>query len=159
MNISEPKDLSVYSLVNNTDNTVSLSLSGGAQYSIQLNGINYTTTENSITLPLVEGDNHLTVTTDKMCQGAYQTVINILKRIIPFPNPFDNSISVDLGTQKISNTNFEVRDISNGILIYSKQFSNQSGVVQLDLGGIKQGLYALHITMDNTERIFKIIKK
>jgi len=157
--ITEPKDLAVYSVINNTDKTVSLSLSGGTLYTIQLNGTNYTTSANSITLPLQEGNNPLVVTTDRMCQGSYKTVINILKAIIPFPDPFESEISVDLGTQKIANAYFEVHSIGDGQLVYAKQFFNQSGVVQLELNGLKQGVYALHITLDNTEKIFKIIRK
>jgi GH25 family lysozyme M1 (1,4-beta-N-acetylmuramidase) len=159
LKITEPQPLSVYSVINNTNNTVNLSLSGGNTYNIQLNGVNYTTTESNITLPLQIGNNKLTVTTDKLCQGNYSTVIKILKAIVPFPEPFDNTLSIDLGLEQINSALFEVHNTDDGKILYSKQFVNQAGVVQLDLSNLREGVYILHIKLDKIERVFKIIKK
>ncbi|MBS1524450.1 MAG: hypothetical protein JST19_02310 [Bacteroidetes bacterium] len=157
--ITEPKDLSVYSTVNEDHNTLSLLLKNGETYFIQLNGITYTTSNNSITLPLRDGSNELSVTTDKLCQGTYKTVIDLLKKIIPFPDPFDNTLSINLGNGPITSALFEVHNTANGKILYSKRLANQSGVVQLELGGLTEGVYALYIKLDNIQRIYKIIKK
>jgi type IX secretion system substrate protein/HYDIN/CFA65/VesB family protein len=159
LTIDQPKDLSVYSTVNDIDNTVTLLLNNGNTYNIQLNGIAYTTTNNNITLPLKEGDNQLSVTTDKPCQGTYQNVINILRKIVPYPDPFDNILSINLGDEQIDNVLFEVHDMGIGRILYTKQMANQAGVVQLDLSSLQEGVYALYIKADNIQRIYKIIKK
>jgi hypothetical protein len=157
--VEQPKDLSVYSTTNDIDNTVTLLLNNGENYFIQLNGVTYTTSNNSITLPLKKGSNQLTVTTDKLCQGTYQTVFNLLRRIVPFPDPFDDVLSVNLGKEPVANALFEVHNTADGKVLYTKQMINQSGVVELDLSGLREGVYALYIKLDNIQRIYKIIKK
>jgi len=156
--ISEPKDLSVYSTINNADNTISLALSGGTQYNIELNGKQYTTTDNSITLPLARGNNDLTVTTDKLCQGVIQKLINISGIMAPYPNPFQNSLSLNLGDKVINNVAVEIQNLADGKLVYARQFVNQSGVLKLDLSDLRAGVYVLQLSMDNSQKIFKILK-
>ncbi|MBS1524388.1 MAG: T9SS type A sorting domain-containing protein [Bacteroidetes bacterium] len=53
----------------------------------------------------------------------------------------------------------EIHDVSDGKLMYSQQFGNQSGVLQLNVAGLQYGVYVLHLKMNNTEKIFKIIKQ
>ncbi|HVS93329.1 MAG TPA: T9SS type A sorting domain-containing protein [Mucilaginibacter sp.] len=159
LTVDQPKALSVYSTINDIDKTVTLMLNNGASYFIQLNGVSYTTTNNSITLPLKDGDNALSITTEKLCQGTFQSVINLLKKIVPFPDPFENMLSVNLGNEPVAHAFFEVHDMGEGKILYTKQMNNQLGVVQLDLSNLKEGVYALYIKLDNTQRIYKIIKK
>jgi YVTN family beta-propeller protein len=158
--VTEPKDLSVYSTVNITGaNSITLALSGAGQYTINLNGTIYTTTSSSVTLPLKIGSNNLVVTTDKLCQGSVEKVINILGNIVPYPDPFTSTLNLNLGDTNISNVTVDIHNVPEGIQVYSKQFVNQSGVLQLDLSGLKSGVYSLHLVMDGTERILKIQKK
>jgi hypothetical protein len=157
--ISEPKDLSVYSTINNANSTISLALNGGTQYNIALNGQQYTTTDNSITLPLVKGDNDLTVTTDKLCQGIIQKLINISGVLAPYPNPFQNVLEVNIGDKPMNNVMVKIQNVTDGRVVYSKQFANQSGVLRLDLSNLMEGAYVLQLSIDNSEKIFKILKK
>lgn len=157
--VTEPKDLSLYAVVNDGANTVNLLLDGGAQYNINLNGALYTTSDNTITLPLTEGNNLLTVSTDKLCQGTIRRIINISGKINPYPVPFQNTLNLNLGNTPVSNVTVEIHNATDGKLVYSKQYSNQSGVIQLDVSALNNGVYALHLSMDNAEKIFKIIKK
>lgn len=156
--ITEPQDLSVYSTVN-SDNTLTLALNGGNRYNIQLNGISYNTTDNSITLPLAVGNNELIVTTDRLCQGTWQKVVNASGKITPYPVPFQNTLNLNLGDINISSVSIAINDVSNGRLVYSKQFVNQSGVLQLDVTNLNNGVYVLHLLMNKAEKVFKIIKK
>lgn len=156
--VSEPKDLSVYSVIN-SDNSLTLALSGGTQYNIQLNGQTYTTTDNSITLPMAAGNNDLTVTTDRLCQGSYNRLINISGNILPYPDPFQNTLSFNIGNAAVNNVNVEIHNVADGKLVFTKQYVNQSGVLELDLTNLQGGVYALHLSMDNTEKIYKIVKK
>ena len=157
--ISEPKDLSVYSTVNDATKTITLAMTGGNQYNIQLNGVNYQTTQSSMTLALADGNNDLTVTTDKLCQGTLQKVINISGKISPYPVPFQNTLYLNLGNTVSNNVAIEIHDVSSGKKVYSKGFGSQSGVLKLDLTSLDYGVYVLHLTMDNTEKIFKIFKQ
>jgi len=157
--VTEPKDLSLYSTVNEAANNVNLVLDGGAQYNFNLNGIVYTTTNSAITLPLTAGNNVLTVTTDKLCQGTVTKIINISGKITPYPVPFQNTLNLNLGNTAVSNVTVEIHNTTDGKLVYSKQYINQSGVIQMDVSALSNGIYALHLSMDNSEKIFKIIKK
>jgi hypothetical protein len=156
--IDEPKDLSLYSSVN-PDNTITLALSGGNRYNIQLNGNMYATADSSITLPLVQGNNDLIVTTDKLCQGTIRKLINNSGNLIPYPNPFQDILNLNLGNATVTNVQVEISDVVDGKLVYSNKYINQAGVLQLDLNGLKSGVYVLHLSMDNKEKIFKLIKK
>ncbi|BAU52453.1 FG-GAP-like repeat-containing protein [Mucilaginibacter gotjawali] len=157
--VSEPKDLSLYSTVNEAANNVNLVLDGGERYNINLNGVVYTTTNSAITLPLTAGNNVLTVTTDKLCQGTISRIISISGKINPYPVPFQNVLNLNLGNANIGNVTVEIHNTTDGKLVYSKQYNNQSGVIQLDVSALGNGIYALHLSMDKSEKIFKIIKK
>jgi hypothetical protein len=156
--ITEPADLSVYSTIN-TDNTLTLSLGGGSQYNITLNGNAYTSTNSSINLPLIAGNNNLQVSTDKLCQGTIQKVINYSTEIVPYPVPFQGTLNINLGNTPIANTSIIINDASNGQIVFTHRYVNQSGVVQLDLGTLKSGVYGLHVVMGSAEKAFKIMKQ
>ena len=156
--ITEPKDLSVYATVAPA-NSVNLQLDGAAQYHVSLNGVLYTTKNNSITLPLTNNSNELIVTTDAICQGVFQKVINITNNNTPYPNPFQSTLNVNIGSQNIDRLNIEVHSLSDGKLVFTKQYTAQSGVVQLDLSGLKTGMYALHVSSKQLEKVFKVLKQ
>jgi len=157
--ITEPKDLSVYSTVNNVNNTITLALNGAAQYNVELNGKQYTTSDNLITLPLVKGTNDLTVTTDKLCQGVIQKLINISGVLAPYPNPFQNTLDLNIGDKNVNNVAVQIQNVTDGRTVYSKQFANQSGVIRLELSYLMEGNYILQLDMDNSLNVFKILKK
>ena len=156
--IAEPKPLSVYSTINNNSGTINLALDGGGEYHVQLNGETLTTSATSITLPLKTGNNSLLVTTDKLCQGTFSKLINVSGRYEPYPNPFQNTLNLNLGNTNISRILVEIRSANDGRVVYSAQYANRSGVLQLDLSKIQNGVYAIHLSMDNVLKIFKIVK-
>lgn len=157
--VSQPADLAVYSVVNADTKELNLRLSGGSRYNIELNGQQFTTTAGSISLQLKEGTNRLSVTTDKFCQGTYEKLINISGKMVPYPDPFQSTLNLNLGIQNVSRVLVEVHSASDGKLVFSRQFTNQSGVLQLDLGNLEKGIYALRLVLDNNEKIFKILKQ
>jgi len=157
--ITQPADLSVYSTIDAENKTITIALTGGDKYNINLNGHYYSTTESTVTLPLVEGNNDLVVSTDKVCQGTVERLINISGQITPYPVPFQNTLNVNIGLNNVSNASVEIRNVTNGNVVFSKQYVNQSGVLQLDVSGLSNGIYALHLLMDQSEKVFKIIKQ
>jgi hypothetical protein len=157
--ITEPKDLAVYATVNKTVNTVSLSLAGGENYTVKLNGTEYQTSSSSITLPLSRGSNKFSVTTDKLCQGSVEQIIDLSGITAPYPNPFQDALYVNLG-ESISNLAIiNIFNVTSGRIVLSQKFNNQSGVVRLDTSSLQSGVYTLNLSLDNKLSTFKIIKK
>jgi hypothetical protein len=155
--ITEPKDLAVYTAVNTKNNSVTLNLAGSASYNISLNGVNTTTTSSNVTLLLNKGNNNIAVTTDLPCQGVIEKQINLSDDPLPYPNPFVNRLSVNLGAYNVTNAAINIYNL-NYTRVYSKQLTNISGVVQLDVSDLDRGIYVLKLTTDKTEKVFKIIK-
>ena len=155
---TEPKDLSVIPSIRYSTNSMTLSLSGGENYYISLNGILYTTTDNSIDLPLQYGNNTLSVTTDKPCQGSFEKDISLSNSMIPFPNPFQGTLSINLGTDILKNLTVRLYSV-NGELVYTKQCGNLSGMLQLNLRDLANAVYILKLSTDDDEKIFKILKR
>jgi len=69
--ISEPLDLSVTSKVSQSNKNVTLTMSGSEEYTIVLNGTEFTTNEENLTLQLNEGANNISVKAKKDCQGEF----------------------------------------------------------------------------------------
>ncbi|SEP01751.1 Por secretion system C-terminal sorting domain-containing protein [Mucilaginibacter gossypiicola] len=157
--ITEPADLSVYSTVNTNLNTVNLQLNGGSSYNVNLNDVVYTTTNSQITLPLITGANKLSVTTDKLCQGIFEKIINLDTRIIPYPNPFQNVLNINTGSGNINKISATIYNVVDGKTVYTNQYNNQSGILQMDLSTLPSGVYSLNLMMDGKAKSFKILKK
>ena len=157
--IAQPAPLSVYSTVDAGNKSVSLALSGADAYNISLNGTIYNTTDSTITLPLTDGNNDLIVSTDRLCQGSVEKLINISGDISPYPVPFQNTLNINLGLNNINNVSVQIHSLPGGGLVFSKQYVNQSGVLQLDLTSLSIGIYSLYLSMDQSEKIFKITKQ
>ncbi|HEY4149249.1 MAG TPA: IPT/TIG domain-containing protein [Chitinophagaceae bacterium] len=156
LSITEPQDLSVYAIINKTDNTVMLSLQGGSSYSIRLNNNTYITNDQSITLPLEHGQNKLSVTADKICQGTFEQTIN--SSPVPYPNPFQQTLNLDMGNKALSGM-ISIYSATEGNLKFRQAFNNQTGALTLNLSGLGLGVYSLHLNIDNKESIYKIIKQ
>ena len=108
--ITEPEDLAVLSRIDTSRSLLSLELSGGINYTIDLNGIITNTTESEIMLTLAQGINHLKVTTDKDCQGIYRETINNSSQMIVYPNPIvsENNLNILTGDTTIKNLYVEL---------------------------------------------------
>lgn len=156
--ITEPKDLTVYSTINRTLNTVNLQLSGASLYNVDLNGTLYTTSQNQLILPLISGTNKVLITTDKLCQGVVEKNI-VINDYIPFPNPFTGTLSVNIGNAISKQVQVNVYNVVTGKEVYANSYTNQSGIVKMDLKGLGSGLYYLILNLDNTISSFKILKK
>lgn len=159
VNVTEPKDLAVYATVNNVQNNVTLQMDGGTNYTINLNDKIYTTTQNVITLPLSAGNNKLVVTTDKLCQGVIERVINLSKDIKPFPNPFQGILNVNLGSNTVKNVQVNVVNSVDGKSVYSNRYTDKTGVLEFDLSGLPSGVYYLNLSLDDKTQGYKIIKR
>ena len=155
--ITEPKSLAVYAAVNNTVQSLSLTLEGGSTYYVTLNGTTTTTTAGNITLSLRNGVNDVTVATDKSCQGIYQKRFDLSTGILAYPNPFTSTFNVNLGSAEIPSATIELFKITGG-KVYSKQFTNTSGTVQIEPQNLSPGVYMLRVKTGQTEKTLKVVK-
>ncbi|TSD64003.1 T9SS type A sorting domain-containing protein [Inquilinus sp. KBS0705] len=157
--VTEPKDLSVYSTVNKTLNNINLQLDGGSTFNITLNDVNYTTTQKEITLPLLVGTNKIRITTDNLCQGVVEKTITLNDKVKPFPNPFTNILYVNIGNAKTNKVQVKIVSVLDGKQTYSNSYTNKSGILELDLSALANGVYYLSLNLDDKQSGYKIIKK
>ena len=159
VNLTEPKDLSVYANIDKPGNVVELVLNGGDTYNIKLNDKVYNTTAGVITLPLAHGINKLSIGTDKLCQGVVEKLIDLSDAIIPYPNPVRNVLNINLGNTVVNSAAIFISSINGGRLLYKKEFINPYGLLQVDLTDFNYGVYLVRLILDNKESIYKITKQ
>ncbi|MDT0606895.1 thrombospondin type 3 repeat-containing protein [Croceitalea rosinachiae] len=157
--ITEPDALSVSSKISSLKSEVVLSLKGGKQYLIELNGEAYVTSENEITLPLDKVENILSVRTDKECQGTYEETIVLSDKILVYPNPVSSqSLNIYLGSDEFTEVRASIFSI-DGRQVMGNFYSPNSGYINMNISGLTQGIYILNIKTDNTLLNYKIVRK
>ncbi|HZY38962.1 MAG TPA: FG-GAP-like repeat-containing protein [Mucilaginibacter sp.] len=156
--LSEPADLSAYSVVNNEKQTADLHLSGGVSYTIQVNDQTYQTNQSDYTVPLQKGNNKLTITTDKECQGVFIQRITIGNTMVIYPNPFVAGVQIDVGDSQAPAGMVEIVDVL-GRNVFKDNITNDYGKLNMDLSQLKSGFYVVTLTIDNTKSVYKLWKK
>ena len=156
--IVEPKDLSVYATVNQTDNTVLIKMDGGTNYVVNLNGTDYKTSASELTLALQKGNNELQVTTDKLCQGLISKRITLSNGIVFYPNPFSDGVTIDVGESQAKTAKVSIVNIY-GKTVYNATLPNNYGKVKADLSALDNGEYVVKLELDNVQSVFKILKQ
>jgi len=73
----------------------------------------------------------------------------IANRAAAFPNPFDDLIYASLGDKVVK----------NATVVYKQTFTNQFGIVRLNLATLKLGVYILKVLADDQLLTFKMTKK
>ncbi len=156
--IGQPKDLSVYMAVNETAREVTLSMSGADRYYVALNDATITTSNSQLTLDLKNGVNEIMVTTDKACQGAVTKRVSLDANNMAYPNPFHNTIRLDLGAGTVKKGIVTIYNLE-GKAVYAREFANQSGAISLNVSMLQAAPYVLKLTADNEVSVFKIMKR
>jgi hypothetical protein len=157
--ITEPKDLSIYATVSSANNSVDLQLGGANKYFIQLNNSTYQTSASSINLPLSAGENKLTVTADKECQGIFKKTLYGPLNINAYPNPVDRILNVKIPVIAQKSVDVELMNLSGQIMLQNT-YINDNGTIELNLEKLIPGLYILKLsTGDGNKSILKIIKR
>lgn len=158
LEITEPEDLVVQSKIDDFSKKISLKLKGSTSYKINLNGFSFTTSKNSISLPLENGENKIEVKGDTDCQGVYSEDFLIGSEIIGYPNPFNSQFNIDLGVDPSNNAKIQIYS-SVGTLVYSNEHNVKQGKIKLDTSFLNNGLYLLSVKTENSIKNIKIIKQ
>ena len=157
--VTQPEDLSVSSKVASSGKSVTLSLQGGTAYTVELNGIVYSTAASSITLPLDEIENTIKVSTDQWCQGVFEETILVSSEVMVYPNPIKTGdLVITIGASIDSKAQVQLFTL-NGIKVLEKELSIVSEKAYLNVDGFASGVYMLNVRANGSITSFKIIKK
>ncbi len=157
--IVEPEDLSVSSKLNSLDNKVTLNLSGGTIYTINLNKTVYQTRQSEITLPLSMVENTLSVSTDKACQGVYEEKIILTSELFIYPNPIaSGDLNIYLGNSNSEQVEVSLFDL-NGRTVFKKKYEPINNEVQFNVDVLSKGIYLLNVRTNTSLTNYKIIRK
>jgi len=161
INITEPESLAVRSEVSTVSNKVTLNLFGGKNYTIDVNGKIFRTSESSITLPLKHIENKILVKTDKDCQGIYEETILTSTDVFIYPNPIsEGDLQIRLGKVANETSSVEVSLFTmNGSRLFRKEYPTQNESISFNVDSLTKGVYILNIKNDRTLLTYKIIRK
>ena len=156
--INEPDPLTVYTIQNPMEQTVTFQLSGGDSYSILHNGITTQTSKSEHTVSLKKGQNKVIITTGIECQGYFEASYLNSHEVTYSPNPFNDVLNITVGgadRQILVEVN-----APDGRLVQQENIflSNFNRSFQLNTAHYNQGTYYIKISGENTLRSFKAIK-
>lgn len=158
VNVTEPSDLAVLSEYNQSGKNLVLSLFNGDIYNIHFNEELIVTKEKQVTLSLKQGVNSITVTTDKDCQGVYKKQINLNDDIIVYPNPFEDVLYLNLGSDSSAYAQVSIYD-STGKLMLDRISEVYKKTLMINAEFLQSGIYHVVLKTENAENNFKIVKK
>ena len=157
--VEQPESLSVTGKLDRSAKSVTLKMSGGAQYFITLNNESFTTTEQEIQLKLTADVNAISVTTDQDCQGKYNGEFLLNDGMTVYPNPVvDRNLNIYLPASTPSDVLLKIGTL-DGQTVFSDNSKVEGGRVTIDTGPIATGMYVVYITTGTTTMTQKIIIK
>ncbi|GAA4296492.1 discoidin domain-containing protein [Aestuariibaculum suncheonense] len=158
LNISEPQDLTVFARYDADTKSLDLSMFNGETYNITLNGKTMTTSKSNLTLDLKSGENTIEVTTEKECQGMFSKSIMLSDDILVYPNPFEDQVFINLGSQDAEMAHIRIFDVT-GKLVLDRVLKAENQTIQVDASFLKAGLYQVVLRTEHSENNFKVAKK
>ena len=154
----EPLGVNLESQV--TEDVILLGLSGSSSYTVELNGIAQTITEENITLSLEQGENVLRVTTEKECQGSFERVIQVGSDGFVYPNPVgDTDLTIYIGQNESRLVQLSIFDSSGSDIRVQNLETDANGYLRTNISGLSQGVYFLTVTTLKSIKHYKIIKE
>ncbi|MEP2237712.1 MAG: T9SS type A sorting domain-containing protein, partial [Maribacter sp.] len=158
--VTEPETLKVGTDIDESGKSVSLSLKGGDSYFITLNGTDYSTTENKITLPLSKMTNTIEVKTNIDCQGVFKDeILTTYESVTIYPNPIEQGdVTILLPNDSAPEVLLTLFSQS-GIRVREKLEKISNRTAKLNMDGLAPGVYTIIITTENQNNMHQIIKK
>lgn len=157
--ITQPQDLSVMK-VKSAENIVQYSMTGGKQYYVSVNDITQTASDSTLTIPLQNGKNRISIWTDKLCQGKYEETIyfNDSGKISIFPNPTDGLINIEIPNNE-EKVMVEVSTL-NGVIVLQQIIAVPANkLVTINATSLATGLYTVRISGSTLHSTIKMVKK
>ncbi len=158
--ITEPEELSVFAKVDSKSKTIEVTLNGGSNYEVSLNGKTMITSENLLNLSLKPGINELKVSTDIPCQGTYEkTIIVPFEEAILYPNPVKRGEVLYLTTADIDQPELKISVYTEtGSELISGTFNNpEEKRVEIDVKYLPRGVYFLYVETVNVQKSYTFI--
>ena len=75
-----------------------------------------------------------------------------------YPNPVINNLTVDLGKLNENIVYVQIYTVS-GIILMDQERSATDGKLKLEMGGLQPGVYILKVTVGNTIKALRFVKK
>ncbi|NJW52095.1 thrombospondin type 3 repeat-containing protein [Salinimicrobium oceani] len=155
--IEGPTPLAAYSTVNYANNTMSLSLDGASQYTIELNGKVITTSNSKVVLELKTGMNRFSVTTDSECQGSYQDEVFLSEEVVLYPNPTMGDLRAYINGID-GEINVSIMDTRGQKYMSKKMDIPSNRIIELNLTEYREGVYFLLLKSASVNKTLKVIK-
>ncbi|WP_152286209.1 T9SS type A sorting domain-containing protein [Flavicella marina] len=158
LTVVKPSTLQVKSEVLKNSNVANLKLSGAELYRIEVNNTTYMTDESEIKIPLTSGENKISVTTNKDCQGQHIETIALSNAQLYLSNPVSDMLH-------ISALNFTDNEVFYQIYATTGSIE-KTGTTQLldnnfyiDVTSLSSGIYIVNFSSKNHKIQSKFIKK
>ncbi|HEX9514402.1 MAG TPA: FG-GAP-like repeat-containing protein [Puia sp.] len=161
VNITQPKDLSVFSVIAPRGGLLTVTLDGSNVYTINFNGTSFQTSASNITLPLQAGPNTISVQTPLACQGTITRTFFIptdSTGIKLIPNPAATMANLYLpGTD--TQVQIEVLSLDGKKVEWPRTYTvGTDRSVQLNVSHYTNGLYLVHVQGATLNASIKLIK-
>ena len=159
MTIVEPQPLTVYSITDPSNNSVTFNLEGGSVYNITHNGMTTQTRESTYTISLKAGNNTIDINTGIGCQGEFGTTYFNSSPVDLAPNPFKSSLKLFIGgdDEAVSVSVFSMS--GNQILRMDKVLEFGSRILEINTTSLNSGSYIIKINGATTQQSFVAIKQ
>ncbi|SNR28624.1 Por secretion system C-terminal sorting domain-containing protein [Maribacter sedimenticola] len=136
-------------------------VSGSKNYEVLVNDKLYTYQFNDLSnqelsFPLDKGINHISIETDKICQGTFSEHLIINKAILS-PNPVAETLRVE-GLDTMNNAQVLIANL-NGVTALHTTSVISNGIFSMDISNLDPGVYMLTILENEKEINLKFVKK
>jgi len=162
--------LQVATQLNDTAKTLTLNLSGGTIYFVDANGTVVSTTDDALTIDLIENVTAVRVTTDVECQGIFEQTFTLSELEVEeeeetqqdisviYPNPFNEVISLSFPNSNDGDQiEIGIYTIS-GVQLSAQLYEVQNNAVTIDTGILADGIYLVRLKLGDSLRTFKLVK-
>tara|TARA_B100000686_G_C16806904_1_gene992038 strand:- start:19196 stop:28231 length:9036 start_codon:yes stop_codon:yes gene_type:complete len=159
LTITEPDPLSVYSITDPGNNSVTFNLEGGTVYTIIHNGIATQTDKSTYTVSLDAGMNEISITTGIECQGQFATTYFNSSPVDLAPNPFKSSVNLYVGgdDEAVTVTVFDMGGMQ--VMTMEKVLQLNSRNIEVNTSSLMAGTYIIKIKGATTKQTFVAIKQ
>ncbi|MDD4970608.1 MAG: leucine-rich repeat protein [Paludibacter sp.] len=157
--ITQPQDLSVLK-VKSVDNIAQYSMHGGENYFVTVNHMTQTTSDSTITIPLQNGENRISIHTEKECQGIFEETIyfNGNSQITLFPNPTNEFIKIVIPGNE-ENVTVEIATLTGTIAIQESVAVPANRLITINATSLAIGNYIVRIPGVTQHGAIKMVKK